>query len=144
MQCCATLPFRTPTREFRFFFETSNGRLPPEHGSDRPETLAKRVSDDLQLFIFRRRKFFGGIFFSKKSSGADLFFQKSGVLEELWIFDPRWQMRRKKSLPELALFLGRLPWRRGKGLNTCRKPRLGTENDFNHLVLWYYDIMIGW
>ena len=39
-----------------FLFETSNGRLPPEHGSDRRETLAKRVSDDLQLFIFQRRK----------------------------------------------------------------------------------------
>ena len=33
-----------------------NGRLPLEHGSDRPQTLAKRVSDDLQHFIFRRRK----------------------------------------------------------------------------------------
>ena len=34
----------------------SNGRLPPEDGSDRRETLGKRVSDDLQHFIFRRRK----------------------------------------------------------------------------------------
>ena len=31
-------------------------RLPLEHGSDRPQTLGKRVSDDLQLLIFRRRK----------------------------------------------------------------------------------------
>ena len=37
------------------FFETSNGRLPLEHGSDRRETLAKRVSDDLQLLIFCRQ-----------------------------------------------------------------------------------------
>ena len=35
---------------------TLNGRLPLEHGSDRPQTLGKRVSDDLQLSIFRRRK----------------------------------------------------------------------------------------
>jgi len=34
----------------------SNGRLPPEDGSDRRETLGKRVSDDLQHFIFRRQK----------------------------------------------------------------------------------------
>ena len=33
-----------------------NGRLTLEHGSDRPQTLGKRVSDDLQLSIFRRGK----------------------------------------------------------------------------------------
>ena len=34
-----------------------------ENGSDRRETLGKRVSDDSQHFIFRRRKnFFGKIF----------------------------------------------------------------------------------
>ena len=71
-----------------------------------------------------------------------VFFQKSGVLEELCFFDPRWKMRREKLLPELALFLGRLPWRRGKSLNMCRKRWLGTENDFNHLVLWHDDHMI--
>ena len=43
-------------REFKIFFEISNGRLPPEQSSDRRETLAKRVSDNLQLFIFRRWK----------------------------------------------------------------------------------------
>ena len=34
------------------FSETSNIRLPLEHSSDRRETSAKRVSDDLQLSIF--------------------------------------------------------------------------------------------
>ena len=29
---------------------------PVEHGSDRRETLPQRVSDDLQRFVFRRRK----------------------------------------------------------------------------------------
>ena len=38
------------------FLRTLNDRLPLEHGSDRPQTLGKRVSDDLQLLIFRRRK----------------------------------------------------------------------------------------
>ena len=38
--------------------ETLNGRLPLEDGSDRRETLPKRVSDDLPLSIFRRRKKF--------------------------------------------------------------------------------------
>ena len=36
--------------------ETLNGRLPLKHGSDQAQTLPKRVSDDLQHFIFRRRK----------------------------------------------------------------------------------------
>ena len=57
------MPFRTPTREFQYFFETSNGCLPLAHGSDRRETSAKRVSDDLQISIFFRRKFFFEQFF---------------------------------------------------------------------------------
>ena len=54
---------RSPTFHFstsKNFFETSNGRLPPKHGSDRRETLPKRVSDDPRHFIFRRRKIFFG------------------------------------------------------------------------------------
>ena len=43
------------TREFQIFSETSNGRLPLEHGSNRRETLPKRVSGDSQRFIFRRQ-----------------------------------------------------------------------------------------
>ena len=50
-------------REFRFCFETLNGRLPPEDGSVRPQTLGKRVSDDSRHFIFRRRKKMFTIFF---------------------------------------------------------------------------------
>ena len=87
---------------------------------------------NVREFVFE--KFFGG----------QLFFWKSGVLEELWISEPQWEMRRKKLLPELPLFLGRLPWRRGKWLNMCRNPWLGTKNDFNHLVLWSGDNMIIW
>ena len=40
------------------FFETSIGRLPPEDGSNRPQTLGKRVSGNSRHFIFRRRNFF--------------------------------------------------------------------------------------
>ena len=41
----------------QFCSGTLNGRLPLEHGSDRRQTLPKRVSDDSRHFIFRRRKF---------------------------------------------------------------------------------------
>ena len=71
-------------------------------------------------------------------------FHKSGVLEELWISERHWQVGRKKLLPVVNLFLGRLPWRRGKRLNMCWNPWLGTENDFNHLVLWYDDHTTTW
>ena len=40
------------------FFDASNGRLPPEDGSDRPQTSGKRVSGDPRHFIFRRHKHF--------------------------------------------------------------------------------------
>ena len=78
------LPFRRCSREFRFFFETSNGRFFPEHGSDRRETLAKRVSDDLQLFIFRR----WNLFWTKKVQKileVDFCFQEPGIWEELLV-----------------------------------------------------------
>ena len=42
----------------RSAFKTSNGGLPPEDGSDRRETLPKRVSGDSRRFILRRRKQF--------------------------------------------------------------------------------------
>ena len=46
------------------------GRLPPEDGSDRRETLGKRVSDDLQHFMFRRQKKILDEFFSQKQKMA--------------------------------------------------------------------------
>ena len=73
--------------------------------------------------------------------GVDFCFQECKVLEELWIFNPRWQMRRKNSLPELPLFLGRVSWRRGKRPNMCRHLWLGTKND---LTLWCDHNMIKW
>ena len=50
--------------------QTLNGHLPLEHGSDRRETLGKRVSDDLQHFIFRRQKKSLDEFFSQKQKMA--------------------------------------------------------------------------
>ena len=60
-----------------FFFETSNGRLPLEQNSDRRETLAKRVSDDLQLFMFRCRKTFLETFFSESMIKKKVAFWRS-------------------------------------------------------------------
>ena len=125
-----------------FFFKALNGRLPLEHSSDRRETSANRISDDLQFFVFRRWI----LLFGKKHEifGGRFFFQLSGVLEELWGPKRHGHVVRKKLLPVVRLFLGRLPWRRGKRFNMCWNPRLGTENDFNHLVLsWHcHDNMI--
>ena len=47
------------------FFETSNGRLPLEDGSDLRETLGKRVSDNPRRFILQPRKKKIGKVFSK-------------------------------------------------------------------------------
>ena len=43
------IPLKYPPRPPKYFFETSNGRLPPEDGSVRSET---HVSDDPRHFIF--------------------------------------------------------------------------------------------
>ena len=59
------------------FCKTLTGRLPLEDGSVRPQTLGKRVSDDSQHFIFRRRKFFFGKNFWWKFSSKKKFVGKS-------------------------------------------------------------------
>ena len=78
----------------------SNGRLPPEDGSDRRETFGKRVSDDLQLLIFRRPKFF----FTKILNFFGIFLDVSLVLEERAPFQRLWQIDREKLLPAVRLF----------------------------------------
>ena len=52
-----------------------------EHGSDRCETSAKRVSDDLQLSIFSCRNFFSALIFC-----FSVFHNFRQILEELGIF----------------------------------------------------------
>ena len=59
--------------------------------------------------------------FFPKNLILEIVFQETGDLEEPDTFERHWQIRRKKLLPEVGLLLGRLPWRRGKRLNLCRK-----------------------
>ena len=92
--------------------------------------------------FFDAEKIFGPKFFQKILE-VNFCFQETGVLEELGRFERHWQVSRKKLLPVGNLFLGRLPWRRGKRLNMCRKPRLGTESDFNHLDLFVAIFFFG-
>ena len=71
------------------FCKTLTGRLPPEDGSVRPQTLGKRVSKDSRHFIFRRLKknwrkfsikiFIKKIFVGKLTSG--LFLPSYGFLD---------------------------------------------------------------
>ena len=61
------------------------------------------------------------IFLINNFDTRNCFFQETGDLEEPDTFERHWQIRRKKLLPEVGLLLGRLPWRRGKRLNLCRK-----------------------
>ena len=74
-----------------------------------------------------------GRFFYKTNLILEIFFQETGDLEEPDTFERHWQIRRKKLLPEVGLLLGRPPSRRGKRLNLCFGPWLGTKNDFNLL-----------
>ena len=83
---------RVPPRRRR----TSNVRLPLELRSDRHETSATRVSDDLQISIFRRRIFFFGknfVFFFGFSSfsvdfrGARLFLTSKSSSSRFFALD---------------------------------------------------------
>ena len=56
VESCACRVVSKINSRISIFFETSNSPLPLEHGSDRPQTWGKRISDDLQLSIFRRHK----------------------------------------------------------------------------------------
>ena len=61
-------------------------------------------------------------------------FQETGVLEELGGFERHWDVRRKNLLPVVRLFLGRVPWRRGKQGDLCFFGGFGIQNDFNRLI----------
>ena len=63
-----------------------NGRLPPEDGSVRPQTLGKRVADDPRHFIFRRPLFFFHNFlkfFSGRRIGKLLGLKSYGFLDAI-------------------------------------------------------------
>ena len=57
--------------------------------------------------------------FFKKSLQVIFCFQETGVLEELGGFERHWHVCRQKLLPVVRLFLGRVPWRRGKQGGLC-------------------------
>ena len=86
------------------FFETSNGRLPPKHGSDRRETLPKRVSGDPRHFIFRHpQTFLATKIFVRKifRQHPENFFNKVPVLEKLCRFTRNYRMQLENSLPDM-------------------------------------------
>ena len=137
MQFLCYVTFSNANSQISFFCETSNGRLPLEQSSDLCEfNFGQTRFRQFAKFHFSTPEKFWKTNCTKNLE-VEFYFWKSGVLEEPWIFNPRWHVRRKKLLPEVPLFLERLPWRRGKWPNICRNLRLGTENDFNHLGLWW-------
>ena len=91
------------------WLETSNVRLPLELRSDRRETSATRVSEDLQISIFERQKnksenildfFFGlssfsadfrgaRLFLTSKSNSSRFFALESKMVKFLGLYDPR-------------------------------------------------------
>ena len=133
MQFLCYVTFSNADSRISIFFRNFERSFTPRTWLRSARNFGKTRFRRFASFHFSTLKIFFG---QKFCQGVDLFFQETGVLEELWISERHWQVGRKKLLPELPLFLGRLPWRRGKWFNMCRNPRLGTENDFNHLVLW--------
>ena len=104
-------------REFRNFLRTSNDRLPLKHGSNRPQTWPKRVSDDSRHFIFRPRRNKIGKHVRWTISSNHMFRQKVDklpVFEELWIFGRNRQMRLEKWPPKFWLSALYDFWQRGK------------------------------
>ena len=93
---------------------TLNDRLPLEHGSDRPQTSGKRVSDDLQLSIFQL----------KKKIGAKKHYRRTSFFEEL-LFLKIWrsksgyrQLHRPNSLPRMR-FSGLCDASPARNINVC-------------------------
>ena len=118
--------FRTIT-DISFFdkqivFETSNGRSPPEDGSDPPQTSGKRVSGDSRHFIFRQHKHFlrpKFLLLKLFRQHTHKFFSNVPVMEELCRFTRPCRMQLENSLPELSVSAFYDPWRRGKKGKNC-------------------------
>ena len=112
--------------------QTLNGRLPLEDGSDRHETLGKRVSDDSRHFFFDiNQKKLDAVF--RKNQKIRFFVCKSLVLEEQRFFERHRQIRRFLKLPAIFLFSRYDPWRRGKRVETFFFGSFGDENDQKNL-----------
>ena len=82
--------------------------LPFEQSLHSHQTLGKRGSHDLQHFIFGRRICFAICF--QKVIVSVFFLQKTGVSEELGVFERQWQIPRQKLLPVIRLFHICDPW----------------------------------
>ena len=138
---------RFPTFHFsttNFFFETSNGRLPPEDGSDRRQTSGKRVSGDPRHFIFRRHKHFLRPTFLLQNvfrQRYETFFSKVPVLEELCRFTHQCRMQLENSLPELSVSPFYDPWRRGKQVKNCFCREFGPQKTYTFSVPEYNFMM---
>ena len=128
-------------------FKTLNGGLPPEDGSDRRETLPKRVSDDSQHLIFRRPKKLLDEIFGATSQHEinDASFWRS---HKFWSVISRFSLKNDpfrqkfKSLRSLAKGL--------KGDASFCSVDFGPKliNSFcstDHMMIWWwYDMMIWW
>ena len=120
-----------------------NGRLAPEDGSDRRQTLGKRVSGDPRHFIFRRHKhFLRTTFLLQKSfrQRSEKFFSKVPVLEELCRFTHQCRMQLENSLPELSVSAFYDPWRRGKKGKNCFCREFWPQKTYTFFVpmmIWY-------
>ena len=79
--------------------QTLNGRLHLDHGSDRRETLGKRVSDEWHFFFHAHPKFND---FSK--FWCRFLFRGSCVLEVARIFERHWQIPLRKIITR-SLFM---------------------------------------
>ena len=119
--------------------QTLNGRLPPEDGSVRRETLGKRVSDDSRHFIFRRPKKLFGDFFFQKNFGLIFFVKKVAFWRSYGFLDV---MGRCASTNDPRSFDYQLytTFRRGvKVVHTVFEAVFGPKRTSN---IWCYDVMI--
>ena len=126
---------------FRFFCETSNGRLPPEQSSDRRETLGKRVSYDLQLFIFRRRKTFFGKTSLQNCLGIKDFFNKVAFWRSYEFLIPDGRCVVKSYCPNCPYFWGDFLGEGVKMVNLVFWLGFGPKMT---LITSSYDVVIVW
>ena len=150
MQFLCYVTFSNADSRISIFFETSNGRLPLEDGSDRRETLPKRVSDDSRHLIFRRRKNFDEIFGAK--SQHDIKNRSFWRSYEFLSVTSRFATKNHPRCPEfqVSTFLGEGVQRRISffSLSFGPKPTFifssRTTIWWCDEIIWWYDDMIIW
>ena len=128
------LPFRKSTREFRFFVGNFEQPLPLKQNSDRRETLGKRASEDLQLFIFRRRIFLGKTF-CKPFSESMIFSKKVAFWRSYEFLIRVGRCALKSYCPNCPYFWGDFLGEGVKVVNRVFWLGFWTKHDFNYVVL---------